>query len=79
MLTPEAEECLGVVVEDLVAIGFGQFQTFDIGKGLLVLFVILQHRIVAAGHQVIGAEGYEGEGEGASSRSTLCRTRTSWR
>ena len=55
----EAEQLLRVVVQDLVGIGLGQSETFDIGEGLLVGLVILQYRIVAAGHQVIGAKGFE--------------------
>src|SRR5215469_2460221 len=60
----KAEQGLRVVVQDLVGVGFWQPKALDIGEGLLVGFVILQYRIVAAGHQMIGAEGLIGAGEG---------------
>src|SRR6201986_4999663 len=50
-LMAENEQALSVVVQDLVGIGLGQAQALDIGKGLLVGFVILQYRVVAAGHE----------------------------
>src|SRR5260370_36775111 len=62
-LMTKAEQPLRVVMEDLVGIGFGQPETLDRGEGLLVLLVILQSRIVAAGHQVICPESFEGAGE----------------
>jgi hypothetical protein len=53
----EAEQRLGVVDEDLVELGGRQAKPRDIGKGLLVGLVILQHGVVAAGYQEAGAEG----------------------
>ena len=55
----KAEELLRVVVQDFVGVGLWQSQSLDIGEGLLIGLVILQYRIVAAGHQVIGAKGFE--------------------
>ena len=55
----KAEQRLCVVVQDLVGVGLGQTKPLDIREGLLVGLVILQYRIVAAGHQVIGAKGFE--------------------
>src|SRR5437763_12233177 len=52
VLMVKPEKRLGVVVEDLVGIGFGEAQPLDVSKGLLIGLVILQHRIVAAGHEV---------------------------
>jgi hypothetical protein len=69
----EAEEGLGVVVEYLVEVGRGQAEPADVGEGLLVGLVILQHGVVAAGHQVARAEGFVGAHEG---RSTPCRNRS---
>src|ERR1700719_601979 len=62
-LMTKTKEGLRVVVQDLVGVGFWQAQPLDIGEGLLVFFVILQYRVVAAGHQVIGSEGFEGADE----------------
>jgi hypothetical protein len=36
-------------------------EALDIGEGLLVGLVILQYRVVAAGHQVIGAKSFEAQ------------------
>ena len=59
-LVIEAEQLLRVVVQDLVGDFLRQAEALDIGKGLPVDLPILQHRIVAAGHDVIGAERFEG-------------------
>src|SRR3984957_13051423 len=59
----KTKQSLRVVVQDLVGVGLWQSQPLDIGEGLLVFFVILQDRVVAAGYQVIGAEGFEGASE----------------
>src|SRR5215469_11070857 len=59
----KTEYRLRIVVKDLVGIGFGQSQALDISEGLLVGLVILQHRVVAAGYQMVGAEGFEGAEE----------------
>ena len=56
----EAEQFLRVVVQDLVSDFLRQAEPLDIGKGLPVDLPILQHRIVAAGHDVTGAERFEG-------------------
>src|SRR5205085_5546734 len=56
----EAEQRLRVVVKDLVGDGFGQAEPLDIGEGLFIRLVILQDRVVAAGHQMVGAKGFEG-------------------
>ena len=56
----EAEQFLRVVVQDLVGIGLRQAEAFDIGEGLRVGFVILQHRVVAAGYEMICPEGLRG-------------------
>ena len=56
----EAEQLLRVVVQDLVSDFLRQAEPLDIGKGLPVDLPILQHRIVAAGHDVTGAERFEG-------------------
>ena len=58
-LMSKAEQRLRVVVQDPVGDGLGQAQPLDIGEGLLIGLIILQDRIVAAGHQVIGAKGLE--------------------
>jgi hypothetical protein len=55
----EAEQLLRVVVQDLIGDFLRQAEPLDIGKGLPVDFPVLQHRIVAAGHDVIGAECFE--------------------
>jgi hypothetical protein len=60
LLVIEAEQLLRVVVQDLVGDFLRQAEALDIGKGLPVDLPILQHRIVAAGHDVIGAERFEG-------------------
>src|SRR6267142_2818428 len=62
-LMREAEQGLCVVVQDLVGVGLGQPEALDIGEGFLVGLVILQYRVVAAGHQMVGAEGFEGADE----------------
>ena len=56
----EAKQLLRVVVQDLVSDFLRQAEPLDIGKGLPVDLPILQHRIVAAGHDVTGAERFEG-------------------
>src|SRR5271169_4198286 len=48
-LMTKAEQRLRVVVQDLVGVRLWQSQALDIGEGFLVIFVILQDRIVAAG------------------------------
>src|ERR1700722_2043053 len=60
LLIFEAEQLPRVVVQDLVGDFRGQAEPLDIGKGLPVDLPILQYRIVAAGHDVIGAESFEG-------------------
>ena len=60
----EAEEFLRIVVQDLVGVGLRQSQPLNIGEGLLIGLVILQYRIVTAGHLVVGAKGFERAGEG---------------
>jgi hypothetical protein len=60
LLVIEAEQLLRVVVQDLVGDCLRQAEALDIGKGLPVDLPILQHRIVAAGHDVIGAKRFEG-------------------
>src|SRR5947207_13138537 len=60
----EAEQCLCVVMEDLVGVALWHSESLDISEGLLVGFVILQYRVVAAGHQMIGAERLQRTGEG---------------
>jgi len=59
----KAEEGLGVVVENPIGVGFGQPQPFNIGESLFVGLVILQHRIVAAGYQLIRPERFESASE----------------
>jgi hypothetical protein len=49
-LMRKAEKLLRVVVQDLVGVCFGQSQPLDIGEGFFVGLVILQYRVVAAGH-----------------------------
>jgi len=51
------------VVEKPIGVGFGQPQPFDIGESLFVGLLILQHRIVAAGYQVIRPERFESASE----------------
>src|SRR5882762_1829463 len=60
----EAEQRLCIVMQDLVGVALWQSEPLDIREGLLVGFVILQHRIVAAGHQMVGAERLQRAGEG---------------
>src|ERR1700719_3185531 len=60
LLMIEAEQLLRVVVQDLVGDFLRQAEPLDIGKGLPVDLPVLQHRIVAAGYDVIGAEPFEG-------------------
>src|SRR5262245_1020642 len=60
----EAEQPLRVVMQDLVGRRLGEPEALDIGKGLPVDFPILQYRIVAAGHQVVLAKGFEGAEKG---------------
>ena len=55
----KAEQRLCVVVQDLVGVGLGQTKPLDIREGLLVGFVVLQYRVVAAGNQMVGAKGFE--------------------
>jgi hypothetical protein len=72
----ESEQRLRIVVEDLVRIRLGQPQPLDVSEGLLISLVILQHRVVAAGYQMVGAKGFEGaEERRPSSRSRRCRSR----
>ena len=59
----EPEQRLRIVVEDLVGIGFRQAQPLDVSEGLLIGLVILQYRVVTAGHQMVGAKGFEGADE----------------
>src|ERR1700686_4090104 len=59
----ETEQRLGVSVQDLVNIRLRQSEPPDRGEGLLVGLVILQHRVIAAGQQMVGAEGLVGAGE----------------
>src|SRR5207302_3046868 len=61
----KAEQPLRVVMQYLVGVGFWQAEPFYVGEGLLVLLVILQDRIVAAGHQMVGPESLIGAGEGS--------------
>ena len=56
----EAEQLLRVVMQDLVGNFLQQAEPLDMGKGLPVDLPILQHRIVAAGHELIEAERFEG-------------------
>jgi hypothetical protein len=51
----EPQRLLGTVVQVPLDIGFRQAQPFDM--------VRVQHRIVAAGRQMVGAKGFEGAGE----------------
>src|SRR6516162_6442158 len=51
----EAKQRLCIVVKDLVGDILRQAQPLDIGEGLLVGFVILQYRVVAAGYQLTAA------------------------
>lgn len=60
LLVIEAEQLLRVVVQDLVGDVLRQAEPFDIGKGFPIDLLIPQHWIVAAGHDVIGAERFEG-------------------
>src|SRR5215475_9597546 len=60
LLAIEAEQLLCVVVQNLVGDFLRQAKPLDIGKGLPVDLPVLQHRIVAASHDVIGAERFEG-------------------
>src|SRR5207245_10249077 len=52
------------MMQDLVGVALWQSEPLDVGEGLLVGFVILQYRIVAAGHQMVGAERLQCAGEG---------------
>ena len=60
LLVIEAEQLLRVVVQDLVGDFLRQAEPLDIGEGFPVNLPILQYRIVAAGHDVIGAKRFEG-------------------
>src|SRR5262249_12663060 len=60
LLGIDAEQLLRVMVQDLVGDFLRQAEPLDIGEGLPVDLPILQHRIVAASHDVIGAERFEG-------------------
>ena len=51
----EAKQRLCIVVKDLVGDILRQAQPLDISEGLLVGFVILQYRVVAAGYQLTAA------------------------
>src|SRR5258707_4889100 len=60
----EAEQRLCIVMQNLVGVALGKPEPLDIREVPLVGFVILQHRIVAAGHQTVGAERLQRAGEG---------------
>ena len=52
------------MAQNLVRVGLWQAEPLDIGEGLLVRLVILQDWVVAAGHQMVGAKGFEGAEKG---------------
>src|SRR6185437_15170066 len=58
-LVVETEQLLRVVVKDFIGDRLGQPQPLDIGEGRSVALEILQHRIIAAGDEVILAKGFE--------------------
>src|SRR5437899_7815104 len=60
----EAEQRLCVMMQDLVGFAVGESEPLDVGEGLLVGFVILQYRVVAACHQMVGAERLQRASEG---------------
>src|SRR6185312_17032838 len=49
----QAEQCLGVVVQDTVGGPIREFDATDESEGFAVLLVILEHRIIAAGHESV--------------------------
>src|SRR3954469_6507738 len=55
----EPEQGLRVVVQDLVGRFLRQAEALDIGERLAIDFPILQHRIIAAGDEMVGAKGFE--------------------